>query len=254
MAELDHFTYGWINPALAYGMSFLGSLLGLLCTARARKARQAGRHVRWLVLAAVAIGGAGIWVMHFLAMLGFTVNGSDIRYDPGMTLASALAAVGVVGVGLFIVGNGEPSVLKVLSGGLFTGLGVATMHYMGMEAMRVHGEIGYDTWLVVASVAIAVVAATVALWFTVVVESAPAITLAALIMGVAVCGMHYTAMAALQVRMTHADSRLGGIDPFGFLAPIVLLVGIALVMVLFTVLTQEDRVAEVSSDRSRVLR
>lgn len=242
MAVLEHFTYGWVTPVMAYGMSFIGSLLGLICTKRGRAVQQSGKHVRWLVLAAIAIGGAGIWLMHFLAMLGFTVVGSEIRYDAGLTLASALAAIGVVGVGVFTVGHGRPTLLKLLGGGLFTGLGVATMHYVGMAAMRVEGSVGYRTSLVIASVAIAVVAATVALWFTIVVESPLAITVAAAIMGVAVCGMHYTAMAALQVELHSHSGGLGGIDPFGFLVPVVLFVGIALIMVLFSVLTQEEAV------------
>jgi NO-binding membrane sensor protein with MHYT domain len=100
--ELNHFTYGWVKQALAYGISFLGSLLGLICTARARGYRYTGSSpTRWLVLAAVAIGGTGIWLMHFMAMLGFTVVEDNVRYDLPITIASALAAIGVVGVGLF---------------------------------------------------------------------------------------------------------------------------------------------------------
>jgi len=238
--ELNHFTYGWINPTLAYGISFFGSLLGLICTAKARGYRGAGHPTRWLVLAAVAIGGTGIWVMHFMAMLGFTVAGDDVRYDVSITLASAVAAVGVVGVGLFIVGTGDLSLPRLLGGGVFTGVGVAVMHYLGMAAMRVHGDIGYNTTLVAASVAIAVVAATVALWFTVVIQTPGLITLAAAIMGVAVCGMHYTGMAALEVHAVAGRTQVGGVEPFNFLMPVVMLAGVAMIMVLYTVLTAPE--------------
>lgn len=238
--ELNHFTYGWVNPALAYGISFLGSLLGLICTAKARGYQGAGHPTRWLVLAAVAIGGTGIWMMHFMAMLGFTVAGDDVRYDVSITLASAVAAVGVVGVGLYIVGTGELSLPRLLGGGVFTGVGVAIMHYMGMAAMRVHGDISYDYRLVAASVAIAVVAATVALWFTVVIQTPGLITLAAAIMGVAVCGMHYTGMAALQVHENPGRTQVGGTEPFSFLMPVILFAGIAMIVVLYTVLTAPE--------------
>ncbi|MBA3799981.1 MAG: hypothetical protein H0X18_12985, partial [Geodermatophilaceae bacterium] len=79
MPEIEHFAYGVLTPILAYAMSFIGSLLGLQCTARARFATGRSR-VGWLLLAAVSIGGTGVWVMHFIAMLGFRVTGMDIRY------------------------------------------------------------------------------------------------------------------------------------------------------------------------------
>jgi NO-binding membrane sensor protein with MHYT domain len=230
---------------MAFGVSFLGSLLGLVCTARARR-YQAGDHGgRWLVLAAIAIGGTGIWLMHFMAMLGFTVTDKDVRYDVPLTVASALAAVGVVGVGLFILGTGSLSIIRLLAAGVLTGVGVAIMHYMGMAAMNVDGELRYDVKLVVASVVIAVVAATVALWFTVVAQRPLAITVAAAIMGVAVCGMHYTGMAALAVHEHPGGvTKVSGADPFSFLMPVVLLVAMVMIIVLYAVLTapEEDEV------------
>lgn len=238
--ELNHFTYGMINPALAYGISFLGSLLGLICTAKARGYQHRGHPARWLVLAAVAIGGTGIWVMHFMAMLGFTVTDHDVRYDIPVTVASAVAAVGVVGVGLFIIGTGKLSMTRLLAGGAFTGVGVAIMHYMGMAAMHVDGEVGYDSTLVAASVVIAVIAATVALWFTVVAQTPGLITAAAAIMGVAVCGMHYTGMAALQVAPHLRVERATGAEPFSFLTPVILMAGFAMVVVLYAVLTAPE--------------
>ncbi len=75
--HVDHFSYGWLTPGLAYFLSVLGSLLGLVCTVRARAMIDNARRARWLVLAAWAIGGTGIWVMHFMAMIGFSVP--DIR-------------------------------------------------------------------------------------------------------------------------------------------------------------------------------
>jgi NO-binding membrane sensor protein with MHYT domain len=251
VAELDHFTYGWINPVLAYAASFLGSLLGLTCTARARRTQDQRSRAKWLALAAVAIGGTGIWLMHFMAMLGFTVPASGLRYDMATTIASAVAAIGVVGVGLFVVGYRAPSALKLLLGGLLTGLGVATMHYTGMAAMRVRGAIGYDGALVTASVLIAVVAATVALWFTLVAGGRRVIALAAMVMGVAVCGMHYTGMAAMRVHLHEGAGPLGGADPVGFLVPTVLFVSAALVVMLYAVLGVSDDDVNVTAPRLR---
>ena len=243
MDQVHHFTYGWITPAFAYAMSFLGSLLGLVSTARARAATDKRRRAWLLVLAAWAIGGTGIWVMHFMAMIGFSVSNSPLRYDVAITVASFLIAVVTVGLGLFIVGYGRPSVLKVLIGGPITGVSVAFMHYTGMAAMRLNGSFDYDKRLYYGSYAIAVVAATVALWFTVVVRGATATVAAAAVMGVAVCGMHYTGMASMRVHIVDDGSQVGGVDVNWFLAPIVLfviMVVIALASAVMAVPSERD--------------
>jgi NO-binding membrane sensor protein with MHYT domain len=244
MATLHQFTYGVITPILAYALSFLGSLLGLVATSRARASRTRPQRARWLVLAAWAIGGTGIWVMHFMAMLGFSVSGSAVRFDVQMTIASWLTAILVVGAGLFIVGYGRPSVLKLIAGGPLTGLGVGAMHYTGMDAMHVSGSVGYDRQLVILSLVIAVVAATVALWFTLVVHKPAALVLAAAIMGVAVTGMHYTGMYAMRVHLHDAPTDLAGVDPMAFLVPIlvfVILVAVALTYALLATPSKEDQ-------------
>lgn len=216
-------------------LSILGSLLGLMCTARARGARNGGQRSWWLLLAAWAIGGTGIWSMHFMAMLGFSVTGVRIRYDVPLTLASALIAVVVVGIGLFIAGFGRRGPIRIVLGGLFTGVGVAGMHYAGMAAMRLDGVVEYDPGLVAASVVIAVVAATVALWFTVTLRRRAVIFGASLLMGVAVCGMHYTGMAAMSVRLGPPSLEVTGASAMSLLVPIGLLVLIVIGVLVFAI-------------------
>jgi NO-binding membrane sensor protein with MHYT domain len=222
VTEVHHFEYGWINPVFAYALSFLGCLLGLTLTDRSRSSTGASR-VRWLTLAAVAIGGTGIWLMHFMAMLGFDVPESVVRYDVGVTAASFGVAVVIVSLGLYTVGIGRPAVWKIVTGGAFTGVGVAAMHYMGMSAMRVAGFVRYDPVRVALSVLIAIVAATVALWFALVIQGAAATVGAALLMGVAVCSMHYTAMSAVHIELVEVPATVPGVSPFGLLAPICVL-------------------------------
>ncbi|OLB76588.1 MAG: signal protein, partial [Actinobacteria bacterium 13_2_20CM_2_71_6] len=212
MPHIHHFAHGWTTPTLAYLLSYLGSLLGLVATARARQSASAATRARWLVLGAWAIGGTGIWVMHFMAMIGFSVDGVPIGYDLTVTVASWLTAVIVVGIGLFIVGYGHATAWKVLAAGLFTGLGVAGMHYSGMAAMRMSAAINYDRVRVLLSVAIAVGAATAALWFTLVVRRARWIAVIAAIMAVAVSGMHYTGMSAVSVGLRDDTAQVSGFD------------------------------------------
>jgi NO-binding membrane sensor protein with MHYT domain len=243
MAEVHHFEYGWITPLMAYSLSVLGSLLGLICTARVQRLPTARKRISWLFLAAVAIGGTGIWVMHFMAMIGFGVVGSEIRYDVPTTALSALVSVTVVGIGLFITGLGKVSVVKIGIGGVITGLGVNAMHYMGMAAMRLDGEINYDVLRVGASIAIAVVAATVALFLSVTVRTGAAIFGSAMVMGVAVCGMHYTGMSAMSVQVEEHGS-VSGATAMNLIAPIALAVVFVVMGLIYSVLaapTEEDR-------------
>jgi NO-binding membrane sensor protein with MHYT domain len=226
VAEIHHFTYGAFNPVAAYLVAFLGSFLGLLSTARAGGARTRGRRTRWLIIAAFSIGGAAIWLMHFVAMLGFDVPASPVRYNPQLTVISLLFAVVTVGTGLMVVGHGRRSFAKTVVAGVLTGVGVLAMHYTGMAGMHVQGTIHYDPALVAASVVIAIVATTVALWFTVSVNSWGPITGAAAIMAGAVCGMHYTGMAAMQVQLsttTVVHPNVTGIRPLMMIVPITLL-------------------------------
>jgi NO-binding membrane sensor protein with MHYT domain len=244
VAEIHHIQYGPITPILSYGLSVLGSSLGLTCTVRMREARTARERAWWLVLAAWAIGGTAIWTMHFMAMLGFGVVGTDIRYDIATTIASALIAIVVVGMGLFIVRRGRPSAIKIIAGGLLTGLGVAAMHYTGMAAMRMHASVQYAPVRVAASVLIAIVAATVALWLAMVVRSAAAIIASALVMGIAVNGMHFTGMSAMSVDLVPAVGAIAGATAFSLLVPIILAVIVVVIGLVYAVLaapTEEDR-------------
>ncbi|MFG1998948.1 MHYT domain-containing protein [Spirillospora sp. NPDC048911] len=245
MAEVHHFAYGVTTPLLAYVMSVVGSLLGLMCTARARAA-DGTRRASWLGLAALSIGGTGIWVMHFIAMLGFRVPGAQIRYDVPLTLLSAFIAMAVVGVGVFTVGFGGAHMAPLLSGGVVTGIGVASMHYTGMAAMHTSAHVGYNAGLVVLSVLIAMVAATAALWFTVRVRGAWATAGAALIMGVAVSGMHYTGMAAMRVELHGGGPVPDGARPFDFLLPLVVIISLlaTVLLVLVAMSPTEDELRD----------
>lgn len=199
MIHVNNFAYGALNPALSYVVSCVGCFLGLRCTTRAR-AHQGAARARWLILAALSIGTTGIWVMHFIAMLGFAVPGESIRYNVPVTILSMVIAVLVVGIGTFIVGFSRAGNGPLLLGGTIIGIGVASMHYLGMAAVRVQASLSYNTGLVAASVIIAVIAGTAALWMALRLDSVWSTFIASLIAGVAVNGMHYTGMAAVRAR------------------------------------------------------
>ncbi|MFF8828889.1 MHYT domain-containing protein [Streptomyces sp. NPDC015131] len=204
---VEGFSYGFVTPVAAFLMACLGGVLGLRCVLRSLRPHGSFR-AGWLALGAVAIG-SGIWTMHFIAMLGFTVREAPIGYDPAITLASLGVAIVMVGVGIFLVGHRGATPMALVTGGTITGLGIATMHYLGMAGMRLPGRIAYDTLTVTLSVVIAVVAATSALWAAVSVRGMLPTLAAGLGMGVAVSGMHYTGMAAVSVHL-HGDGLPAG--------------------------------------------
>ncbi len=235
VAQVHNFSYGLLNPLLAYLISCLGCFLGLQCTARAR-AMQGGARARWLLLAAVSIGTTGIWVMHFIAMLGYSIGGQAISYNVPVTILSMLIAIAVVAVGLFIVGFGRgDDRRRLLLGGSIIGVGVAGMHYMGIWAMRMPDTMGFSPVLVILSVIIAMVAGTAALWAATRLSGLRATLIASLIMGVAVSGMHYTGMAALHLYPAPNGGMLAmgaGASGTSFLLPLIL--GISILTFLVT--------------------
>ncbi|MFC4468501.1 MHYT domain-containing protein [Streptomyces xiangluensis] len=223
MGHMDHFSAGWVTPVLSYAMACVGSALGLRCTVRALEANGASKR-NWLLLASFAIG-SGIWTMHFVAMMGFGVEGTPIRYDVPLTVLSLAIAIAVVSAGVFTAGYGRSRVMSVALGGLGTGLGVAAMHYTGMAALNLHGAVDYDPLLVIASVVIAVVAATAALTLTLIVRGPVLAAVAALVMGLAVSSMHYTAMYAVDVSLAPSSAELSGATATEFLFPLAVLLG-----------------------------
>jgi NO-binding membrane sensor protein with MHYT domain len=236
MLSVHNFSYGLLTPGLAYAMSCLGSFLGLRCTTRAR-AYSGGPRARWLVLAAVSIGASGIWVMHFIAMLGYTIPGENLRYNVLITILSMLIAVGVVCGGLFIVGFGPETTRRLLLAGVITGLGVASMHYTGMAALQTPARMTYDPALLGLSVIIAIVASTAALWAALRLRGIWSTLGAALIMGVAVSGMHYTGMAAMHMFATRtaASTVVSGATAENFLLPLILGISILTFIVTATI-------------------
>lgn len=237
--QMDHedFAMGNWLIVLAYLTSAAGCALGLACTLQARSTANPRSRLGWLALAAVSIGGVGIWVMHFIAMLGFSTPGLPVRYDILRTTVSAILSVSAVFLGLLVFGvRNRFAWQRLLLGGLLTGLAVNVMHYTGMWALKIKGTIGYDVPLVALSVIIAVVAATAALWFTVGLDKLLPRLAAGLVMGAAVTGMHYTGMAAVRLHLDPAAADPPGVEVFSFLFPVFVLATLALAVPICAVL------------------
>lgn len=150
---------------------------------------------RRLMSAALALG-AGIWSMHFIGMLAYRSD-IPISYDAGLTALSFLLAVAVSGAGLFAVARNRPRRYTLTVAGTLTGLGIVSMHYVGMAGMQMDMELSYDLILVAVSVAVAIVASTAALWLAFRTRRPLQRAAGAVLLGLGVVTMHYTGMAAV---------------------------------------------------------
>jgi len=162
----------------------------------------------WLATAAITLGG-GIWSMHFIGMLAFVMP-IPMSYDVGLTALSLAVAIFATFAGFYVINRHSASTLRLILSGVFMGLGIIAMHYTGMAAMRENAELSYDPLYVALSVAIAIGAATAALWLAFRNTSPAQKLVAAVVMGIAISGMHYTGMrAAIFHAHSLADETLG---------------------------------------------
>jgi NO-binding membrane sensor protein with MHYT domain len=156
---------------------------------------QGPTHRIWLAGAALTMG-AGIWSMHFVAMLAFELP-MPVYYDVGLTaLSLVLAILGTSGSFYFISRPGGVSRPRLVLSGVFMGFGILAMHYTGMAAMRGPVELSYDPLWVALSVIVAIGAATAALWLAFGTKDPGQKLAAAIVLGFAISGMHYTGMRA----------------------------------------------------------
>ncbi|MFI5912774.1 MHYT domain-containing protein [Dactylosporangium sp. NPDC051541] len=239
MTSVEQFSYGWITPALALAMSMLGGLLGSFLTSRSR-AFTGRRRAGWLTLSALAIGGTGTWVPHFMAMLGVDVPETVVRYDIATTALGFGIAVVVYCLGLYLVGFGPASAGKILPAGVLTGIGLAAVYATGPLSMRVAGVVGFDARTLLIGLAAAIVSAIVTLWCVSVVRGTAAMISASVLMSLAVGSTHYIVMAALRVTPAPTTGAVPGATLFEMLAPVcvlscLLLAGLAYSTVGFTV-------------------
>ncbi len=154
---------------------------------------------QFIILTGSLALGAGIWAMHFLGMLAFQLC-ATVRFDLGVTLWSMLPSLGASWVALTLLAQRDISLRQLCVGGVLVGAGIGAMHYSGMAAMQMAPQLRYDPWMFALSIVVAVALAILALWIRFGlqgrVSASWALGLSALVMGLAISGMHYVGMAA----------------------------------------------------------
>jgi NO-binding membrane sensor protein with MHYT domain len=182
--------------ALSLAVAIQGSYVGLSLAVRLGATEGLRRRLR-LAGAALSLG-VGIWSMHFVAMLAARLPGTvDFLVFP--TLLSFLVCVIVVGLALVAASFGQPTPPRIAAAAVFMGLGIVSMHYIGMTALHRSLHLDHDWRLVAASVLIAIAASSLALWLGFGARRHPPLIVSATALGLAIAGMHYTAMSGLAV-------------------------------------------------------
>lgn len=192
-------TYNVWLQLLSFIVAVIASYVALDLASRVSSST--GKVARYWQIGGAVSMGTGIWSMHFIGMLAFQLP-IQMGYDVSITLLSLLIAILSSGFALFTLNRHVLSLKRLLASGTVMGIGIASMHYTGMAAMRMFPPIQYDPGLYVLSIVIAIAASVTALWICFHLRSKNTSNLAlkqfgaALVMGIAIVGMHYTGMAA----------------------------------------------------------
>ena len=190
--------------ALSMVIAILGGYTGFGLAARIRVTPEAGH--RLLLAGAAFFLAVGIWTMHFVGMLAAPLPAGTV-YLVLPTIISFLICALVVGISLFFVSIGEPSLPRVISSAVLLGLGIASMHYVGMLGLSGDFAMTHEPAIFVLSVLIAIAAAYGGLRAFLARQDGVQLILSAIAFGIAVSGMHYTAMAGMTIVPPQAGSH-----------------------------------------------
>ncbi len=189
---------------LSVAVAIVGSFAALECAARLRLAEQAGLRRRRFSLLGAGLMGLAIWTMHFVGMLALHMP-TRVSYSPGWSLLSILAAAIGAGLAFMLINQRQIGAFHIVLGGVAMGLAIAGMHYLGMKSLHMGATIDFEPVRFFLSIAIAVGASAgalaIAYWLPA--STRWAFTMragSAIVMGVAIAGMHYMGMAAARYR------------------------------------------------------
>jgi NO-binding membrane sensor protein with MHYT domain len=213
-------TYDLRLVLLSYMVAFLASYVALDVAGRLRDVSNTPLTRRlWIAGGALAMG-AGIWSMHFIGMLAFTMHGMIMTYDLSWTGLSLLVAIFASAFALYLLTPRDMHVSHMAFGGVILGLAIASMHYLGMQGMSSSMDIHYLPGLFTLSIVIAIAASEAALWFAIKSNQVVAQlrfrfkVISAMIMGAAIAGMHYTGMfAAVFTPVDHSVAPQLSVSP-----------------------------------------
>eukprot|EP01083_Nonionella_stella_P108004 313560_1 len=271
MANRLDFYWDWGLIVLSYVNACLGACLGVFIFRDSRQyTRNLSYFISLILLAAFGFGVCGIWCMHYVGMMAYRFVNISVSYNLPLVIASAAIAIALVSISFFYVGYNIPfgdisthdlSTLRhsiwnirfespksrhiwhCLIGGLIMGTGVASMHYTGMAAVQICATQQWIPSIIVLSVIIAIIVSFVGLLLLICIKGIYGQALASIIIGLAVCSMHYTGMYAVEyyenedsVMIMHENNKQTGLI---FNAKIISVISasiVAIILILYHIL------------------
>ena len=235
--------------ALSVLVAIQGAYVGLSLAVQITGVHGARRRM-FLAGAAISLGVA-IWAMHFVAMLAARLP-FPVDYLAFPTLLSFLVCVLVVGIAVFAVSAGPLTTTRLAAAATFMGLGIVSMHYIGMMALHASAHMEHQPIFVAASVAIAIAASGLALRLATGRGDHGPLLLSAAALGIAISGMHYTAMAGLTI-FPHANPPSSAPALSSDLLAIIVAVVAFIVSGLFLLVLMPDRTARPGTGAARIV-
>jgi len=217
-----------LSLAIAIGASYMA----LVLAAAARRSSTRFMERLHLISGATSLG-FGIWSMHFIGMLAFEMP-THVQYHPGITALSVVPSLLASWVTLSLLARNELNTARLIGGGITLGAGIGAMHYLGMAAMQIGPVLRYNPEWFALSILVAVLLGTLALWIGFglrhqkLLRSHQRRVLAGTIMGLAIAGMHYTAMEAARFIGQPDPDFLPGSDRHAILALAIAFITISL--------------------------
>jgi PAS domain S-box-containing protein len=202
---------------LAFLVAAIAAYTAFRMAGRVRDARDGGMRLIWLAAAGLTMG-AGIWSMHFIALLAIEIP-TPVRFNLPASVLSAALAVVTATLAFHVIGDPSGRRIRSIIAGVILGCGIGLMHYVGMAALRMPGDIHYEPWLFAASLGVAVVLSTAALLLLTALarydrRGVPLGRIAsAIVMGLAIVLTHATGMAAAWFQPDAAGGQTGVLAP-----------------------------------------
>ena len=234
----DTFANGTGIAWLALDLSALGALVSFACVRHAKYSQRF--RLVWLTMAAVSLGGVGLWLANSVALLSLRVHDSTLRYN--VALGASALAIAVVGVlAGFLINGRTVQVPRLIIGGLTMGLSVGLSTFLTLDAISVQGTMEESLGLIGAAVLLSMAVCTATLWASQVVRRVALRVVVSVLFAIGVAGVYYTALAALSFSIDPAVQTPSGVPLFDLVFPMFVIGALGLTVPITAVLVAPDR-------------
>ncbi|RZL71333.1 MAG: hypothetical protein EOP32_40205 [Rhodococcus sp. (in: high G+C Gram-positive bacteria)] len=250
--DLQHFSMGTWIVGLAAVTAFIGVFVGIASARKAVTAPNPRQRYLWLAWGALSIGGIGAWLPHYIAMVGFEVYGSVVRYDVLWIVISFVVPVAAAAVALLIISppptkhrmpSSTVEMGRLAGGAVLLGVGFAGMHLAIVSSLEIQGSVDFDPLFTAAAAVIGLLVGAGIMWSISTLESRALRLIASVVVAVGLVAMHYTGVFGLSVTVDPTVARPDGLEVFSILFPVFVLGMLVVTIPITALLMAPDRVA-----------